>query len=126
MPLTEISEHRYKPDWISKLEDVANEIMKMTSFLISDGIPFIKKNANLDNIIDLMVNKNFGFTHQNVYYTPICYHLAGQDELAIEALNKEFLSIQHENYAAANDFRDFYTNFLKYLEDGSFPPITQD
>ena len=124
--LKELTEGRYDSKWISSYEEIISEISKLTSFLVSDAIPFIKKNANLDNIIDLMVNRNYGFAEQNAYFIPICYHLSGQDQLAIEKLNFRYESIKDHTYKAADNYRDFYTNFLKYLEDGSFSPISQD
>ena len=123
--LEALTNKKYKSCWISSHEEIISEISKLTSFLVSDAIPFIKKNANLDNIIDLMVNKNYGFAEQNAYFIPICYHLSGQDQLAIEKLNLRYESIKDHTYKAADNYRDFYTNFLKFLEDGSFPPISE-
>ena len=125
LSLEELVENNYKPDWIYKQDDVSNEIKKLISFIISDALPFIKKNADIKCMIELML-KRHGYNHLIRYYIPICYHLIHQNQKACNYAKEVYESMPSKTYSSAEDFKFFYDNFLRYLEDGSFPPISQD
>ena len=125
LPLKSLTNFSYKSNWICNFDDIFIEVKKMTSFINSDAIIYIQKNANFESMLDLMLNYRHGYFQQNIYFIPICYLLLNQNQKAIDYVNIEHEKLKNENHTVAESYKNFYINFLKYLEDGSFPPISQ-
>ena len=126
IPLSNLTGEKYDPKWICSSEDILKEVDNMSSFIKLDAIPYMQKNATFECIVNLMVKHNQGHPQRAMYLIPICYHLLKQNQKAIEYAYDKNEKFKNENHLLAENYKIFFSNFLKYLEDGSLPPISSD
>lgn len=93
--------------------DNASECEKIVKAVETYGVPFMKSNAALEDIIRDLEQLRFASRDTALYRSPIAYLLAGKTELAVAHVKKQLEEVEERNDLAAQQYKIFASNLLE-------------
>ena len=76
------------------------------------GLPFMRANADLQQLLNTMMHSRFGIPDQLVYRIPVALMMLGQTKSAEAEVDKELARLADADYPAADNYRKFANAFL--------------
>lgn len=93
--------------------DNASECEKIAKAIETYGVPFMKSNAALEDILQDLEQLRFASRDTAVYRFPIAYLLAGKTELAAVYVKKQLEELEERNDLAAQQYKIFASKLLE-------------
>lgn len=104
--------------WAFSSEHDAEALVSELVQTIQDyGMPFIRANVDLEQLIDTMLHARFGFPHQLKYRIPVAYMMLGRTIEARSEIDKNLAEYADAQYQAAVGYRNFAAALQKAIDD---------